>query len=133
MHLLMSRDHSLKIRMGNGHSTNNYVKLVALWLLLYMAMRRNICELQIFGDSRVVIDWFNQVAGLHAINLAHWSKRIWHISSLFGTITCGHIYQELNGVADCLSKEALSGIDGRIIWKEYRDSGVIEEGDIHIL
>ena len=52
----MDRNHYLLYRLGVGRGTNNFSELLALWLLLLMARRLDIREIQIFGDSRVVID-----------------------------------------------------------------------------
>ena len=43
------------IHMGFG--TNNFAELIALKLLLTLSLHHNYKQLQIFGDSQLVINW----------------------------------------------------------------------------
>ena len=43
--------------MGGGGGTNNKGKLLALWMLWFEAKSRNIDEMEIFGDSKIIVEW----------------------------------------------------------------------------
>ena len=49
-----------KIKYAMGHASNNKAELSALWATLRVAQNSQIQEIQIFGDSKVVIDWANE-------------------------------------------------------------------------
>jgi len=42
-----------------GPSTNTREELLGVWDTLSLAVRLNIDVLQVFGDSKIVIDWLN--------------------------------------------------------------------------
>ena len=43
-----------------GQASNNKSELSALWATLRVAQNSQLQEIQIFGDSKVVIDWVNE-------------------------------------------------------------------------
>lgn len=57
--------------MGLGPGTNNHTQLISLRHLLYFAIMKSCWNLQIFGDSKTVIDWFNNTTVCHAYSLKH--------------------------------------------------------------
>jgi len=67
----------------------------------------HIVDVHIAGDSKVVIDWFNQKAKLHVMTLQPWKDRIKEGLS-FASVQIFHIHRQFNYVADVLSKEGLS-------------------------
>ena len=42
-----------------GQASNNKVELTALWETLKVVRSSHIQDIQIFGDSKVVVDWAN--------------------------------------------------------------------------
>ena len=54
-----SADCYISFKAGLGHGTNNYAELLGLKLLLKLALENNITNLQVFGDSQLVINWVN--------------------------------------------------------------------------
>jgi len=123
--LLVSENHSFKGRLAVEESTNNFSELVAAWALLFWARHIFIRELRLFGDSRVVIDWLNNQATIHSINLQHWCNKIKGLLEEFSDFQCCHIYRELNQEADYLSKRGLLGTPGVLHVEEWRDGSRI--------
>jgi hypothetical protein len=52
-----------------GPGTNTRAELLGIWATLHLASRLNIKALQIFGDSRIVIDWLNNKRKLQVTSL----------------------------------------------------------------
>jgi len=88
----------------------------------------NIQDIQIFGDSRVVIDWLAGKSVLHSINLLHWCSRIKNILTFFSHISFFHIYREHNSEADYLSEKGIGGAPGVFYFEELMGSIIIKEG-----
>jgi hypothetical protein len=59
-----------------GPGTNTRVELLGAWATLHLASRLNIEQLQLIGDSKVIIDWLNQSGTLHSIALLAWMDQI---------------------------------------------------------
>ena len=47
------------VKYSMGQATNNTVELAALWEALKVALNNQIQDIQILGDSKVVVDWVN--------------------------------------------------------------------------
>jgi len=112
------------------HCTNNFSELVAVWSLLFWANRRNIKDIRIFGDSRLVIDWLNGKVNISNIFLEHWCLRIRELIALFGDIQFQHIYRTFNEEADRLSKMGLRGQTGILHIKEIKEERQLMEDSI---
>ena len=54
--LYIGSDHYFFIQLGCGQSTNTRAKLLALWVLLFVADEMGLLELRVFGDSKTIID-----------------------------------------------------------------------------
>jgi len=112
------------------HCSNNFSELVAVWCLLYWANRRNIKDIHIYGDSRMVIDWLKGKINISNIFLEHWCHRIRELIALFGDIQFQHIYRTYNTEADSLSKLALRGQIGFLHIKEIKEERQLMEDSI---
>ena len=55
--------------MGLGHGTNNHAELISLRHLIYFSILHHCRKIQIFGDSKIVIDWFNNTVSCNAYTL----------------------------------------------------------------
>jgi ribonuclease HI len=55
--LYLSSNHNIAFKAGIGQETNNYCELMALKLTLQLAQEYGVTQLQIFGDSLLVIQW----------------------------------------------------------------------------
>jgi ribonuclease HI len=94
---------------------------LGVWATLTLASRLNITELEVFGDSRIVIDWLNRKGNLQVVTLDCWKERIRDLSKLFSPITFSHIYRDNNKEADRLSKQALQMQTGKIAYNLWED------------
>ena len=90
------------------HATNNEAEYSALILGLMKALELGITELDVEGDSNLVV---NQVQGLWKVKVPRLvplqskaNKLLWRLKKW----SVKHIYREENTDADRLSKEALS-------------------------
>ena len=93
------------IRMGLGVGTNNYAELISLRHLLYFALNQNCRHLQIFGDSKIVINWFNCTSACYVHSLKNILDDALFLKSQFDQITCIHIYKKHNKTVDQRSKQ----------------------------
>ena len=59
MVIRLNDSHVINLNMGVGDGTNTFVDLISLWGLLWFTKKRGLLQLQIFGDSKIVIDWVN--------------------------------------------------------------------------
>jgi len=98
--------HYYKAKLGLGAGSNNYAELMTLRHLLHFALSHNCLNLNIYGDSKIVIDWFNNNAACHTHTLSCIMDEINLLKAQFTDISCYHIYREHNSSADQLSKEA---------------------------
>ena len=57
--LYISDEHYFSFKASLGIGTNNYAELCALKLLFTLARENHISKIQIFGDSKLVINWDN--------------------------------------------------------------------------
>lgn len=94
-----------------GKKTNNQSEYSALILGLNEAISRNIKELQVYGDSLLVI---NQVTGKFKVNnvlLQELHKEVIKLSKNFDYIAFNHVYRDKNKRADELSNLGLEVCD----------------------
>lgn len=71
MVLHLTENHLFFVKLGSGFGTNSRVELLVLWGLLKFALLKIILHIQIFGDSRVTVDWATRVSSLQVL-LEHW-------------------------------------------------------------
>ena len=57
--IYFSSKRRMLVKYAMGKATNNRAELAALWATLKMAHNNQIQDIQIFGDSKVVVDWVN--------------------------------------------------------------------------
>jgi ribonuclease HI len=113
-----------------GPGSNTRAELLGVWATLHLETRLNIEVLQIFGDSRIIIDWLNSRGKLQVISLLGWKDRIRELQSTFRKINFTHIYREHNKEVDLLSKSALQKQEGKITYNHWVDG---HEGPTHFL
>ena len=93
--------------MGLGRGANNFVELFALKLLLCFSLEKNCRNIQIIGDSMVVINQMNKIQKCRNINLRPLFEEVGRLMENFESITCRHVYSERNSKVDNLSKKGL--------------------------
>jgi len=127
--LMISLHHSFNLWMGIEACTNNFSEIVALWTCLYWANHLGICDIRIFGDSRVAIDRINCKADIHSIFLQHWCLRIKDLLTHFTGTSFQHIFRENNMEADRMSKRGLGCVtETNVYFEELYGTSVIRTG-----
>jgi hypothetical protein len=56
--------HCLKFKVGLGRGINIFSKLMALKLLLTLFVKKGITNIQIFGDSTMVVNWMRGIKSM---------------------------------------------------------------------
>jgi hypothetical protein len=109
---------------------NNFL---SLFILLKCVGERNVTELQVFGDSKLVVDWMKESIKLFNLDLQQNGQCLKTTSSYFSMITYMHIYIELNNTTDTLSKEALHFPVNYMVMEELFEGEMISkrEGDFY--
>jgi ribonuclease HI len=107
-----------------GEGTKTKVELLCAWATLTLATKLNILELQVLGDSRIIIDWLNNKGKLQAIALECWKDRIFELIKGFTRNNFTHIFRELNEEVDHLSKSDLQEQAGNLTFYEWIDGHV---------
>jgi len=115
----IDRYHCFKAHMAIGSGTNIRAELLALWVMLFLCKKLELVDVHIAGDSKMVVDWFNQKAKLHVMTLQPWKDRINELVFSFATVQIFHIHRQFNSVADVLSKEGLSSEVGLLKVEEF--------------
>ena len=98
--LYISKTHFFHSKFGCGRSTNTIEELLALWGLLFLASTMGLPKLMLFGDSRIIIDWINNMANLQVLELEDWCKQTKTLKDTFQGFICQHIYREHNQIVD---------------------------------
>jgi ribonuclease HI len=97
-----------------GRGTNSKAELLGLWATLLLASKWSLDHLQVFGDSKVIIDWINRKCALRSSHVEGWKLKTQLLASSFSDISFCHLHRAFNSAADALSKRALSQVVGRL-------------------
>jgi hypothetical protein len=73
---------------------NNKSELWALAALIRIAIERNILELQVFGDSKLILDWLLGNSQTHTLVLHPIFEQVIVLENRFNAISFSHIYRE---------------------------------------
>jgi ribonuclease HI len=65
-----------KLKMNRGRGTNTRGELIALWCILHFSYYKKVTRLQLVGDSKVIIEWFNNDNNLQVVSLQPWMQKI---------------------------------------------------------
>lgn len=93
--------------MGLGVGTNNYAELITLCHLLHFTLGHQCTNINIFGDLKIIVNWFNGISGCHLHTLNNILNEVNIFKTEFNNISCSHIYKEHNRNVDKLSKEVV--------------------------
>lgn len=124
--LYISEQHFYRVRMGLGTGSNNFAELITLPHLMHFSLRHNCMNIHIFGNSKIIIGWFNNITVCHTHTLSNILDEINTLKAHFIDITCNHIYREHNSNADQLSKEATALTRGEWMIQEQRRSNAYQ-------
>ena len=110
----------ISFKAGLGHGTNNFVELLGLKLLLKLALENNITNLQVFGDSQLVIKWVNGLYRVQNMILSPLLSEVIIFTGMLELVVFKHIYRERNFVADGLAKDGAMVHEGAwLIMKQW--------------
>ena len=94
------------MKMNSGYGTNTKGELLALWCMLYFENVLKVIRLMLEGDSKFIIDWFNNDNNLQVLALQPWMEKIRTVWNFYLTKTTSH-YRTYNKAAGQISKEEL--------------------------
>jgi ribonuclease HI len=77
-----------------GEGTNTKAELLGAWTTLTLANHLNIQNIQVMGDSKVVIDWLNHKGNLQSTAIEGWKQRTMELATTFQGIYFQHIFRE---------------------------------------
>ena len=106
--LFLNENHHLEFELGVGQGSNTKAELLGLWAVLHSSQMMGIPLARIYGDSQVIINWAKCISALSPPELLHWCRESQKLLKSFKDLTIIHIYREYNGIADRLSKQALT-------------------------
>jgi ribonuclease HI len=81
---------------------------MALKLVLMLAQENGVSQIQIYGDSLLVIQWMKGEFNLHNFTLQPLFHDILLLKSTFSHISFMHVYMDMNYEADKLSKDGVA-------------------------
>jgi ribonuclease HI len=87
----------------------------------------NLRKIQIFGDSKSVVEWEKGKNQMHVLRARNLMEQIKSFLSSMEWFSISHIPISLNTQADELSKEALELDKGTFIVQEFYDGNLLEE------
>jgi ribonuclease HI len=105
------------IRFNSGEGLNSKEELLGLWALLFISSQLNIHQLQVCGDSKLIIDWALNKSAFKVINLEFWQLKVDNLCKKISRLDFYHIYREFNYQADLLANQASSLPEGRIFFQ----------------
>ena len=70
------------------------------WVLANVPIKR----LQIFGDSKAIVDWFNGKSTLASLFLELWQRKVHALKESFNELKVSHTHRTFNYVVNCCSK-----------------------------
>jgi hypothetical protein len=95
----------------------------ALLNLLKLALDKDISEIQVFGDPKLVIEWMNGSYRIENITMGPLLDQVMVAAAHFDEISFTHVKRRFNFVVDDLSKEAVFGQQGSVLVEDHREGG----------
>ena len=97
-----------------GIQTNNVAEYQALRLTLERAIELNLKHVEVFMDSKLVVEQLNGMWQIKALNLKIIYDEIKQLISKFESITFTHIYRKFNKHADRLANDAIDKLNFKL-------------------
>ena len=91
MVLSLNKDHYFSLILGGGRGTNTKDELLSLWGLLQFSSLIGISYINIFGDSKVIIEWMIDKYNLQVLLIKQWCQRVHLLKIFFSHITFRHL------------------------------------------
>ena len=108
----MDKKKCYKIWMNCGADSNTWSELLALWMLLLLARSFHIDNIQIIGDSRIIIEWALEKYSLWVMLISPWMANVKHLIEESIVISFSHIYRDYSHLTDGLSKLSVQSREG---------------------
>ena len=105
MEIVINKDHFLYICGGLGSNTKD--ELLSTYVLLLIASHIGVTNINIYGDSNIIIDWLNCFTNVQVIFLKHSIQKIQDIRRSFMEISFRHLSRCYIDIRNTLSKESL--------------------------
>ena len=96
-----------KVSKFLGHQTNNYAEYKALYLTLCEAIKLNILDVEVYLDSKLIVEQLNGNWKVKALGLVELYTSIKNLIFKFKHITFTHVYRKHNAEADSLANQAM--------------------------
>jgi ribonuclease HI len=94
----------ITFKVGLCKGTNNLAELMALKPLLILSAKEGVPNIQISGDSLVVVNWMNGTYSLETYSLRPIYEKKQLAQTAFDSISFQHVYREKNVEADGFQK-----------------------------
>ena len=98
----------------------------------FFAIHKNIHDLHVWGDSKVIVDWALGKHIIHSIDLEHWLFRVKELFGHFSSLTFQHVYREFNSLVDELSNKEIGLGTGRFSWEEHTEGQLTNSGSLNL-
>ena len=118
------------LNMGRGSKTK--AEITVCKELLYFSSLIKIDTLQVYGDSKCIIDCISRINNLKVLNLYHWKYKISIVKENIIFVSFQHIYRECNKQANMLSNKALNVEEGFIFFEGTQGNHLMNSGRILI-
>lgn len=102
--LSLDKSHYLSLKYGVDKGTNNRAKIYSLHILLKVIVDKLLRKIQVFGDSKLVINWENEKVHFSNLVLETIREQLLEIKALFEEVSFVHAFREFNHTTDHLSK-----------------------------
>ena len=109
----LSRNHCYWFKFGLFTESNNYVKLSALRILLWIEIEKSIKFIKIFGDSQLIIRWIIGEYRMQIIQLVQLLQESRRLKRMVNIVYLQHIFWEINSIADELTKGCMLMEEGQ--------------------
>lgn len=110
-----------------GPGSNNKAEIMALWGALLAAADFQLQNVNIYGDSKLVIEWIIGNFTMNNPGLVGWRQK-----TLCGRCWIAHIYRENNTRADGLSKKGLCADFEIMYFSRFRNGRVVWNSSVPI-
>ena len=87
--------------------TNNVAEYVGMLIGLNEAVKKKIKEIDVYGDSLLVIKQMRKEYAVNSFSLKPYNKKAIELSKQIGKVSYSHIYRDQNVLADRLANEGL--------------------------
>jgi len=89
--LYITDSHFFQFKASLGRGTNYYGKFMALKYLMKLALEKGLVQLQVLGDSQLVISWMQRQLLVHNATLLPLAEQLKENTSHFNKITFTHV------------------------------------------